>query len=122
MSEFSGSSGSEGIHPVDPPASKRIKSITDVATQVTTADGGGGRGRSQQDLCGAAAAARECRVRAWADGGSRPIASGQPCRVWPAALKQLLMSQLSVDVTACLLVLQPCMPAAGLLPCAASHG
>eukprot|EP00955_Chlamydomonas_euryale_P117366 366468-Chlamydomonas_euryale.AAC.12 len=48
--QFSGSSGSEGVETVDPPASKRIKSITDVATQVTSAVGGGGRGRDQQKI------------------------------------------------------------------------
>eukprot|EP00955_Chlamydomonas_euryale_P080675 363451-Chlamydomonas_euryale.AAC.20 len=50
MSEFSGSSESEGAVAVDPPASKRIKSITDVATQVTAAVGGGGCGRGQQKV------------------------------------------------------------------------
>eukprot|EP00955_Chlamydomonas_euryale_P084697 363998-Chlamydomonas_euryale.AAC.7 len=48
MSKLSESSGSEGVEAVDPPASKHIKSITDVAMQVTAAVGGGGRGRGQQ--------------------------------------------------------------------------
>eukprot|EP00955_Chlamydomonas_euryale_P037379 350742-Chlamydomonas_euryale.AAC.4 len=39
-SGFSGSSGSEDVKAVDPPASKRIKGINDVATQVTIGGGG----------------------------------------------------------------------------------
>eukprot|EP00955_Chlamydomonas_euryale_P051510 354887-Chlamydomonas_euryale.AAC.5 len=38
-SESGGSSGSEGVEAVDPPVSKRIRSITDFVTQVTVAVG-----------------------------------------------------------------------------------
>eukprot|EP00955_Chlamydomonas_euryale_P100655 365298-Chlamydomonas_euryale.AAC.8 len=50
MSEFSGSSASEGVEVIDPPASTRIKSINDVATRVTAAVGGDGCGRGQQKV------------------------------------------------------------------------
>eukprot|EP00955_Chlamydomonas_euryale_P057651 356865-Chlamydomonas_euryale.AAC.2 len=40
VEQFSRSSGSEGVEAVDPPASKHIKSIADVATQVTVWGGG----------------------------------------------------------------------------------
>eukprot|EP00955_Chlamydomonas_euryale_P024315 256378-Chlamydomonas_euryale.AAC.2 len=46
MLESSGSSASEGVDAADPLASKHIKSITHVTTQVTV--GGGGCGRGQQ--------------------------------------------------------------------------
>eukprot|EP00955_Chlamydomonas_euryale_P044961 353017-Chlamydomonas_euryale.AAC.10 len=39
-----------GLAGLKAPASKRIKNITNVATQVTAAVGGGGRGRDQQKI------------------------------------------------------------------------